>query len=66
MFATRTGRAPGAHLYPAKKAAVRPERSGHRPALSPPVRWRKPTPEELDAITGDLMDRVRALGEGQS
>ena len=24
------------------------------------------TPDELDAITGDLMDRVHALGEGQS
>ena len=26
---------------------------------------RKPAPDELDAIAGDLMDRVRKLGEGQ-
>lgn len=32
----------------------------------PKYEGRKPTADELDAITNDLMDRIHALGEGQT
>ena len=66
MFATRTG-VPLVPIYIQRK-----KRLFARNAVvigqpyHPQYAGRKPTPEELDAITGDLMDRVRALGEGQS
>ena len=65
MFATRTG-VPLVPIYIQRK-----KRLFARNAVvigqpyHPQYAGRKPTPEELDAITGDLMDRVRALGEGQ-
>ena len=66
MFATRSG-VPLVPIYIQRK-----KRLFARTAVvigqpyHPQYAGRKPTPEELDAITGDLMDRVRALGEGQS
>ena len=65
MFATRSG-VPLVPIYIQRK-----KRLFARNAVvigqpyHPQYAGRKPTPEELDAITGDLMDRVRALGEGQ-
>ena len=66
MFATRSG-VPLVPIYIQRK-----KRLFARNAVvigqpyHPQYAGRKPTPEELDAITGDLMDRVHALGEGQS
>ena len=66
MFATRTG-VPLVPIYVQRK-----KRLFARNVVvigqpyHPQYAGRKPTPDELDAITGDLMDRVHALGEGQS
>ena len=65
MFATRTG-APLLPIYiqRKKKLFARNVVVIGQP-YHPEYAGRKPTPDELDAIAGDLMGRVRALGEGQ-
>jgi len=65
MFATRTG-APLLPIYiqRKKKLFARNVVVIGQP-YHPEYAGRKPTPDELDAIAGDLMDRVRKLGEGQ-
>ena len=65
MFATRTG-APLLPIYSQrkKKLFARSVVVIGQP-YHPEYAGRKPTPDELDAIAGDLMDRVRKLGEGQ-
>ena len=65
MFATRTG-APLLPIYiqRKKKLFARNVVVIGQP-YHPQYAGRKPTPDELDAIAGDLMDRVRKLGEGQ-
>lgn len=66
MFATRTG-APLMPIYIQKK-----KRLFARNVVvigqpyQPQYAGRKPTPDELDAITVQLMDKIHALGEGQS
>lgn len=66
MFATRTG-APLMPIYIQKK-----KRLFARNVVvigqpyQPQYAGRKPTPDELDAITAQLMDKIHALGEGQS
>ena len=65
MFSTRTG-APLLPVYIQRKKKV----FGRNVVVigkpyHPEYAGRKPTPDELDAIVGDLMDRVRKLGEGQ-
>lgn len=66
MFATRTG-VPLLPVYiqPKKKLFSRNVVVIGQPYY-PKFEGRKPTPNELDTITNDLMARVRALGEGQS
>lgn len=65
MFATRTG-VPLLPIYiqRKKKFFSRNVVVIGQP-YHPEYAGRKPTPQELDAIAGDLMDRVRQLGEGQ-
>ena len=65
MFATRTG-VPLLPVYiqRKKKLFARNVVVIGQP-YHPEYAGRKPTPDELDAIAGDLMGRVRALGEGQ-
>lgn len=66
MFATRTG-APLMPIYIQKK-----KRLFARNVVvigqpyQPQYAGRKPTPDELDTITAQLMDKIHALGEGQS
>ncbi len=66
MFATRTG-VPLMPIYIQKK-----KRLFARNVVvigqpyQPQYAGRKPTPDELDAITTQLMDKIHALGEGQS
>ena len=65
MFATRTG-APLLPVYIQRKKKV----FGRNVVVigkpyHPEYAGRKPTPDELDAIVGDLMDRVHKLGEGR-
>lgn len=66
MFATRTG-APLMPIYIQKK-----KRLFARNVVvigqpyQPQYAGRKPTPDELDAITAQLMDKIHALGEEQS
>ena len=64
MFATRTG-APLLPVYiqPKKKLFRRNEVVIGEP-FHPEFAGRKPTADELDAITGELMDRIHKLGEG--
>lgn len=65
MFATRTG-VPLLPVYvqAKKKLFSRNVVVIGRP-FYPTFEGRKPTPDELDAITEDLMGRIRTLGEGQ-
>ncbi|MEA4932011.1 MAG: lysophospholipid acyltransferase family protein [Lawsonibacter sp.] len=65
MFATRTG-TPLLPVYvqTKKKLFSRNVVVIGRP-FYPTFEGRKPTPDELDAITEDLMGRIRALGERQ-
>lgn len=65
MFATRTG-VPLMPVYipRKKKLFARNEVIIGKP-YQPEFAGRKPTSEELDAITHDLMERVRKLGEGR-
>lgn len=65
MFATRTG-VPLLPVYvqTKKKFFSRNVVVIGRP-FYPRFEGRKPTPDELDAITEDLMGRIYALGEGQ-
>lgn len=65
MFATRTG-APLLPVY------IQPRKRLFRRHLvvvgepfHPAYAGRKPTPDELDAITEELMERIHALGKGQ-
>lgn len=65
MFATRTG-APLLPVYIQRKKKI----FGRNVVVigqpyHPEYAGRKPTPDELDAIVGDLMDRVHKLGEGR-
>lgn len=63
MFATRTN-APLLPVYiPTRKKWFRPNRVVIGQPYHPVFEGRKPTPEELDAISTDLMERVRKLGE---
>ena len=65
MFATRTG-VPLLPVYiqPKKRLFSRNTVVIGQP-FYPEFEGRKPTANELSAITDELMDRVRALGEGQ-
>lgn len=64
MFATRTN-TPLLPVYiPTKKKWFRPNRVVIGQPYYPKYEGRKPTPEELDAISEDLMRRVQKLGEG--
>ena len=65
MFATRTG-VPLLPVYiPRKKKWFGRNTVVIGQPYMPTFEGRKPTPDELDAIAADLMDRVRKLGEGQ-
>jgi 1-acyl-sn-glycerol-3-phosphate acyltransferase len=65
MFATRTG-VPLLPVYiQSKKRLFAPNVVVIGQPFYPKYEGRKPTPDELDAITEELMGRVRALGEGQ-
>lgn len=65
MFATRTG-VPLMPIYiQRKKKLFRRNVVVIGKPYYPEFEGRKPTPDELDAIAGDLMNRVRKLGEGQ-
>lgn len=66
MFATRTN-VPLMPVYiqPKKKLFSRNVVVIGKPYM-PKYGGRKPTADELDAITGDLMDRIHALGEGRA
>ena len=65
MFATRTG-VPLMPIYiQRKKKLFRPNVVVIGKPYSPEFAGRKPSPDELDTIASDLMERVRALGEGQ-
>ena len=65
MFATRTG-VPLLPVYiPRKKKWFSRNVVVIGEPYQPQFAGRKPTSEELDAITTDLMARVRKLGEGQ-
>ena len=65
MFATRTG-VPLLPVYiPRKKKWFSRNTVIIGEPYQPTFAGRKPTPEELDAIAADLMERVRKLGEGQ-
>ena len=65
MFATRTG-VPLLPVYiPRKKKWFGRNTVVIGEPYQPVFAGRKPTPEELDIISVDLMDRVRKLGEGQ-
>ena len=65
MFATRTG-VPLMPVYiQRKKKLFRRNVVVLGAPYQPVFAGRKPTPEELDAISADLMERVRAHGEGQ-
>lgn len=64
MFAVRTG-VPILPVYiPAKKRWFRPTTVVIGKPFVPQVESRKGTSEEFHAIAADLMERVRALGEG--
>ena len=64
MFAVRTG-LPLLPVYiPAKKHWFRPTTVVIGEPFMPQVESRKGTSEEFRAIAADLMERVRALGEG--
>ena len=63
LFATRAG-VPILPVYvPPKKRLFRPNTVVIGQAYRPAYAGRKPTPEELQAIARDLMERVHALGE---
>lgn len=65
MFATRTG-VPMMPVYiQRKKKLFRPNVVVLGKPYMPEFAGRKPTPDELDMISNDLMERVRKLGEGQ-
>jgi 1-acyl-sn-glycerol-3-phosphate acyltransferase len=65
LFATRTG-SPLLPVYiPAKKNLFRPTTVVIGKPYYPQIAGRKATNEELQSIAADLMERVRALGEGQ-
>lgn len=65
MFATRSG-VPLLPVYvPTKKRLFRFNRVVIGAPFYPEFAGRKPTPEELDAITETLMERIHQLGEGQ-
>ena len=65
LFATRTG-SPLLPVYiPTKKKLFRPNTVVIGKPYYPEISGRKATNDELQAIAADLMDRVRALGEGQ-
>ena len=66
LFATRTG-TPLLPVYiPPKKRLFRPHTVVIGKPYYPTFAGRKPTAEEMQTIVADLMDRVRALGEGQA
>ena len=63
MFAVRTG-APIIPVYvPVRKRWFRPSTVVIGQPYHPKVSGRKGTPEEYRAIAGDLMERIKALGE---
>ena len=65
LFATRTG-SPLLPVYiPTRKRLFRPNTVVIGKPYYPQIAGRKATTEELQAIANDLMERVRALGEGQ-
>ena len=64
MFATRTNTPLMPVYIPTKKKWFRPNRVIIGQPYYPQFEGRKPTPEELDAISEDLMRRVQKLGEG--
>lgn len=65
LFATRTG-TPLLPIYiPTKKKLFRPNTVVIGQPYYPTYEGRKPTADELQAIAGELMARIRALGEGQ-
>jgi len=65
LFATRTG-SPLLPVYiPTKKRLFRSNTVVIGKPYYPQIAGRKATNEELQAIANDLMERVRALGEGQ-
>ena len=64
MFATRTNTPLMPVYIPTKKKWFSPKRVVIGQPYYPKYEGRKPTPEELDAISEDLMRRVQKLGEG--
>ena len=65
LFATRTG-SPLLPVYiPTRKRLFRSNTVVIGKPYYPQIAGRKATTEELQAIANDLMERVRALGEGQ-
>ena len=65
LFATRTG-SPLLPVYiPTRKRLFRANTVVIGKPYYPQIAGRKATTEELQAIANDLMERVRALGEGQ-
>lgn len=66
LFATRTG-SPLLPVYiPTQKKLFRPNIVVIGTPYYPQIAGRKATNDELQTIAADLMDRVRALGEGQA